>query len=109
MFIIIVIIILLVIHLIIFNLAGSRNQVPWTEADEYFRHLIAHYRARVESVIKRIKSHAWCTTVFRGRFETFARLFDITVLMTALQIRHEFLMDGKMMFECVGPWPHNFT
>ena len=69
---------------------------------------IAFYRARVESVIHRIKNHGWCETAFRGTYEMFVALHDIAVLMTTLEIRLDFEIDNTVMFEVVGPWPHTF-
>ena len=88
--------------------AAGSQQPPWTQEDEFFRNLIAHYRARVESVIRRIKRGAWCRQVFRGDKEMFDALYHTAVLMTALEIKNEFEKDSKLMFECVGPWPHRF-
>ena len=87
--------------------AGSRR-LPWTQQDEYTKNLIAHYRARVESVIHRIKRGAWSKAIFRGNKDLFDALFHTAVYMTALKIKNEFELDGKLMFECVGPWPHKF-
>lgn len=88
--------------------AGSQQR-PWSQHDEYMRHLIAQYRARVETVIKRLKSHAWCGgPIFRGSSDLFHRLFEITVFMTALEIRRDFEIDKVVMFEVLGPWPHRF-
>ena len=72
------------------------------------RNLIAFYRARIETVIKRLKSHGWCTQIFRGSRELIHQCFDITAIMTALEIRQDFEIDGAVMFEVVGPWPHRF-
>ena len=33
-------------------------------------------------------------------------LHDIAVITTALEIKLEFELDNKAMFEVVGPWPH---
>ena len=84
------------------------NTVPWSEEDEFTRNLIAHYRSRVEIVIRRIKQPGWCQQIFRGSYELFVALFDITTLMAALEIRLEFDLDDKVMFEVVGPWQHQF-
>ena len=89
--------------------AAGQDAMPWTEADEFLRNLIAHYRSRVKSVIHRIKAHAWCEQVFRGAYEVCAALYHITVLTTALEIKNEFELDDKVMFEVVGPWPHDFS
>ena len=35
-------------------------------------------------------------------------LHDIAVITTALEIKLEFELDNKAMFEVVGPWPHTF-
>ena len=57
------------------------NAVPWSEEDEFTRNLIAHYRSRVEIVIRRIKQPGWCQHIFRGSYELFVASFDITTLM----------------------------
>ena len=44
------------------------NAPLWTEAVEFYKHFIAFYHARVESVIHRVKSHAWCAAPFRGSY-----------------------------------------
>ena len=33
---------------------------PFDRMDAYWNDLVAHYRSRVERVIHRVKSHAWC-------------------------------------------------
>lgn len=66
---------------------------------------MAFYRSRVEIVIARLKRDAWCQQVFRGSFELLVALSEITVIMTAMQMKREFEA-GKCMFEVVGPWPH---
>ena len=35
-------------------------------------------------------------------------LHGIAVITTALEIKLEFELDNKAMFEVVGPWPHTF-
>ena len=62
----------------------------------------------MEIVIKRIKNAGWCQSIFRGSEELFTHLFDITTMMTALEIRLQFDEDQKVMFEVVGPWDHTF-
>jgi hypothetical protein len=95
-------------------LTGRKRPIPgsglpaWSEHDEYMKNLIAHYRARVENVIRRVKSHEWCRQIFRGSFKLFTALFDISVIGMALEIRREFELDRKSMFEVVGPWQHRF-
>jgi hypothetical protein len=103
---------------------GRKNQgAAWKMEDEYWKSLVAFYRARVEKVISRIKSHQWyvapnlsfamclaehrCQQVFRGSFETFVVLSEIAVVLTSLEIRRE-IESGKPMFEVVGPWKHSF-
>lgn len=81
---------------------------PWLERDEFMRSLIAHYRARVENVIRRIKCDAWCQNTFRGRYKLLVAFFNISVIMAAMEIRDEFEIDNQPMFEVVGPWPHKF-
>jgi hypothetical protein len=39
---------------------------PWTDANVFMKNFISFYRARVESVIHRLKNHGWCETAFRG-------------------------------------------
>ena len=80
----------------------------WSMEDEFMIHLIAFYRGRVEAVIARMKKHAWCHTPFRGEFLLFNAFFDVSTLMTALEINLEFQEDNKPMFEVVGPWRHVF-
>ena len=89
-------------------IAGGQA-MPWTQLDEFERNLISHYRARIETVIHRIKSHDWCGRIFRGSYEVLSALYNITMLGTALEIKNEFLIDNKVMFEVVGPWRHKFT
>ena len=36
------------------------------------------------------------------------QFMEVTVSITALEIREEFLQDRKPMFEVVGPWDHVF-
>ena len=71
--------------------------------------LQAHYRSRVERIIRRIKSHAWCEgRTFRGSYALLVQCLNTTAITTALGIRHEFLIGRKPQFEVVGPWPHAF-
>jgi hypothetical protein len=79
----------------------------WTVLDEYWKSLVAFYRARVEKVISRMKKHTWCQAVFRGSYATFVVLNEISVVLTTLEIKREF-EQGKPMFEVVGPWKHSF-
>ena len=88
--------------------ARQHNLPAWTPVDDFLKEFIAFYRARVESVIHRVKNHGWCKTEFRGSFEMLNTLNNIAVLVTALEIRLDFELDDKFMFECVGPWPHTF-
>jgi len=88
--------------------APGTNARPWAPRDEFMKNLIAHYRARVENVIFRLKNHAWCQRTFRGRFKMFVALNDITTHLTALEIKDDFLLDHRPMFSVVGPWPHDF-
>ena len=74
------------------------------------KNFIAFYRARVESVIHRLKNHGWCETAFRGSYSMLVALHDIAVITTALEIKLEFELDNKAMFEVVGPLAtHNKT
>ena len=83
---------------------------PWTDADVFMKNFIAFYRARVESVIHRLKNHGWCETAFRGSYSMLVALHDIAVITTALEIKLEFELDNKAMFEVVGPLAtHNKT
>ena len=45
---------------------------------------------------------------FRGSYNMLVALHDIAVITTALEIKLEFELDNKAMFEVVGPWPHTF-
>ena len=45
--------------------------------------------------------------VFRGSYETLVAHSEVTVVMTALEIRREFEAN-KPMFEVLGPWQHTF-
>ena len=83
---------------------------PWTDADVFMKNFIAFYRTLVESVIHRLKNHGWCETAFRirGSYSMLVALHDIAVITTALEIKLEFELDNKAMFEVVGPWPHTF-
>jgi hypothetical protein len=85
----------------------SINQAPVDHFSKYWTSLVAFYRARVEIVIARLKRDAWCQQVFRGSFELLVALSEVTVVMTAMQMKREF-DQGKCMFEVVGPWPHRF-
>ena len=77
--------------------------------DAIWNDLQAHYRSRVERIIRRIKSHAWCEgRTFRGSYALLVQCLNTTAITTALGIRHEFLIDRKPQFEVVGPWPHAF-
>ena len=91
------------------KLPTGLNEDAWMEADEFFRQLIAFYRGRAENVISRIKCHGWCEGVFRGSFELLMNLWDIAVILLAQEMREDFRVDGFLMFEVVGPWPHDFN
>ncbi len=39
----------------------------------------------------------------------FVAFNEIAVVATALEIKRDFEYDGKLAFEVVGPWPHDFT
>lgn len=80
-----------------------------TEFDLFWNSFIAFYRSRVERVIAKLKNHAWCQTVFRGKFKLLCAFNEISVVQTALELRRDFELDGKLAFEVVGPWRHNFT
>jgi hypothetical protein len=89
-------------------LTGRKNEGDiWTTFDEYWNSLISFYRARIEKVISRIKAHSWCQQVFRGNFELFVALQEISVVLASLEIRREFEA-GTPMFEVIGPWRHSF-
>ena len=66
------------------------SQEPWDVDCEFWTHLIAGYRGRVENVIYKIKSHMWCQTPFRGRFESLCLYYNIAVVLTALELRSRF-------------------
>ena len=76
--------------------------------DAYWNDLVAHYRSRVERVIYRVKSHAWCEVAFRGSYALLVQFMEATVMTTALEIRNEFLEQRRPMFEVLGPWDHIF-
>ena len=76
--------------------------------DAYWNDLVAHYRSRVERVIYRVKSHAWCEVAFRGSYALLVQFMEATVMTIALEIRNEFLEQRRPMFEVVGPWDHVF-
>ena len=85
------------------------HQPPFTIQDAIWNDLQAHYRSRVERIIRRIKSHAWCEgRTFRGSYALLVQCLNTTVITTALEIRHGFLIGRKPQFEVVGPWPHAF-
>ena len=89
-------------------LCGRKNEGgDWDFFDEFWNALIGFYRARVEKVIARLKNHEWCQRVFRGSYETLVAHSELTVVMTALEIRREFEAN-KPMFEVLGPWQHTF-
>ena len=85
------------------------HEPPFTAVDAAWNDLLSHYRSRVERVIKRVKSHAWCEYAhFYGSYALLVQFMEVTVSITALEIREEFLQDRKPMFEVVGPWDHVF-
>ena len=85
------------------------NQRAFTRYDAYWNDLIAHYRSRVERVVCRVKSHAWCLgQPFRGSYALLVQFMEVTVLTTALEIRTEFEEERRPVFEVVGPWDHIF-
>jgi len=84
------------------------SQEPWDVDCEFWTHLIAGYRGRVENVIYKIKSHMWCQTPFRGRFESLCLYYNIAVVLTALELRSRFERTTLSRFEVVGPWRHTF-
>ena len=56
-----------------------------------------------------MKSHAWCEYAhFYGSYALLLQFMEVTVSITALEIREEFLQDRKPMLEVVGPWDHVF-
>ena len=81
---------------------------PSTAADEIWTNFVAWVRSRVEIVIALLKSHGWCQTTFRGRYDTLLVYQEIAVVMTALRIRRN-LGKGKCMFDVSGPWAHKFS
>ena len=85
------------------------HEPPFTAVDAAWNDLLSHYHSRVERIIKRVKSHAWCEHAhFYGSYALLVQFMEVTVSITALEIREEFLQDHKPMFEVVGPWDHVF-
>lgn len=86
------------------------GQPAFTAVDVAWNDLLSHYRSRIERVIRKVKSHAWCEFAhFYGSYPLLVQFFEVTMLATALEIREDFLIDRKpIMFEVVGPWPHVF-
>ena len=89
-------------------LIGHKKVGVYDYACEFWTNLIGHYRGRCENIINRVKSHAWTDGPFRGRFETMCQYNEISVVMTALELKMDFELDDKVMFEVTGPWPHEF-
>lgn len=83
-------------------------KAPTCAAEELWTNFVAWVRARVETVIALLKSHAWCQTTFRGRYQFLLNYLEIAVVMTALRIRRN-LEKGKCMFDASGPWPHRLS
>ena len=86
----------------------AHDDPPFTVFDVFWNHLIAHYRSRVEKVIRRVKAHTWCEVPFRCSYPMLVQFLEMTIISTALEIREEFLTDKHPMFEVVGPWDHVF-
>jgi len=82
---------------------------PWTGADVFMKNSIAFYRARVASVIHRLKNHGWCETAFRGSYNMFVALHDIAVITTSLEIKLEFELDNKAMVEVLLCCQHSIS
>lgn len=82
---------------------------PMTEFDLAYNAFIAFYRARVERVIAKIKSHGWCKCTFRGSYRQLCALNEIAVVGTALELRRNFEYEGNLAFEVSGPWKHDFN
>ena len=66
-------------------------QAAWDIDTEFLTNLVAFYRARVENVISQVKAHAWAQAPFRGGFEAMAMYYDISLTLTALELKHQFL------------------
>ena len=47
-------------------------------------------------MIAKLKNHAWCQTVFRGKFKLLCAFNEILVMQTALELRRDFELDGKL-------------
>ena len=80
-----------------------------TEWDVFWNSFIAFYRARVERVIAKLKSHGWCQVAFRGSYKSLCTLNEIAVVATALELRRDFELEGRVAFEVSGPWQHDFS
>ena len=83
-------------------------QAAWDIDTEFLTNLVAFYRARVENVISQVKAHAWAQAPFRGGFEAMAMYYEISLTLTALELKHQFLTTNLTRFEVVGPWAHSF-
>ena len=88
---------------------SGEGQDAWDERDEWWKNFVAHYRSRVEIVIAKLKRHQWCQVTFRSDFNTLCAHFNVSNLMTAMEIKHNFEVNDTSMFEVVGPWPHDFS
>ena len=89
-----------------FKRPTAESQDPWGVDMEFYNHLIAFYRGRVENVISQVKAHAWARTTFRSGFEVMQNYYTISLVLTALEIKHQFESTDLSRFEVVGPWPH---
>lgn len=89
-------------------LIGHKKVGEYDYASEFWTNLIGHYRGRCENIINRVKAFAWTDGPFRGTVETMSLYHEIAVVMTALELKMDFELEQKVMFEVVGPWPHEF-
>ena len=85
---------------------AHENDPAWDVDGEFWTNLISFYRGRVENVIGQVKSHAWAQGPFRGTFEVMSQYFTISLVLTAMQIKNDFLTTNLSRFEVVGPWQH---
>ncbi len=86
------------------------HEPPFTAVDAAWNALLSHYRSRVERVIgglSRMHGVHECAHLY-GSYILLVQFMEVTVSITALEIREEFLRDRKPMFEVVGPWDHVF-
>ena len=57
---------------------------------------------------EKLKFEPWRRLALMDRSNRQAASFNINSIATAADIRLDFELDGKVMFEVVGPWPHRF-